>query len=621
MSFKSKHRFSALLGGVALLCAIPALSQDKPESILPPGFGEPDAPSEKPAIPDAEPKKQAGDLVPDIELRIPQDQNGTASGSVGQNALAVDAGLPTEEATDGDSEFVAPVLQDLPPSLRRSTAKVGILASGDHDMGEAAFSGVDGKFMSQVMRRIKAPIASRWASIALRRALLTRSNTPSRVNGADWVAERAWLLLRMGEADSARMLVQAVDVDQYTPKMFDVAMQASLASADPAGMCPMVEPAIARKNPQPAWLLARAMCAGLSGESAQAAALIDVARSKTKARGLDALLPEKVIGAGGNTRRAVNIQWDGVRVLTAWRFGLASATGIEIPDSLMATVGVQVLAWQARSPLLDAVQRNKAADMAAGLGVFSSSALVDHYASVFEATDVSARSGSVPMVLRTAFAGSDEAARVSAARQLWADPALSETTRYSRLLLTSRAAAMVAPSNIFSGDIDLLIASMLSSGLDIYADRWALAVGNASGEPGMRARGLLAVGGTKRLSNFGRVEIDTYQTMVGGEGGRKGSFLFASLAALGRISSADISARAERYDVPVGRQTSWTRALERAIAAKATGAVVLLCAAGLQGKDWSKVPAGNLYHVVSALTRMGFEAEARMIAAEALTRV
>ncbi len=607
-----------MLSGSILLCAIPALSQDKPESILPPGFGEPDQPAEKSESPSSAPKRPSDDLVPDIELRIPQESGRATPRVAGQSAVNAQASADDAEAED--PEFVAQLPQDLPPSLRRSTFQVGILASGDHDMGATAFSGVDGKFMSQVMRRIKAPIASRWASIALRRALLSDSITPSRVNGADWAAERAWLLLRMGEADSARMMVQAVDVDQYTPKMFDVAMQASLASADPAGLCPMVEPAIALKNPQPAWLLARAMCAGLAGESAQAAALIDVARSKTKARGVDALLPEKVIGAGGNTRRAVNIQWDGVRVLTAWRFGLASATGMKIPDTLMSTVGPQVLAWQARSPLLESANRNKSADMAASLGVFSSSALVDHYASVFEATDPSERAGTIPMILRTAFAGRDETSRVSAARQLWSNPALSATERYSRLLLTSRAAAMVAPGSTFSGDIDLLLASMLSSGLDVYADRWERAAANASGEPGMRARGLLAVGGTKRLDNFGRVEIDTYQTMVGGDDSKKGSFLFAALAGLGRISSADVSARAERYDVPVGRETSWTRALERAIAAKANGAVVVLCAAGLQGRDWSKVPPGNLYHVVSALRRIGYEAEARMIAAEALTR-
>ena len=38
-------------------------------------------------------------------------------------------------------------------------------------------------------------------------ALLAKVRAPRNVNPVDWTAERAWLLLRMGEADAARMLV------------------------------------------------------------------------------------------------------------------------------------------------------------------------------------------------------------------------------------------------------------------------------------------------------------------------------------------------------------------------------------------------------------------------------
>ena len=44
-----------------------------------------------------------------------------------------------------------------------------------------------------------------------RRLLISRTNTPKGVNGADWTAERAWLLLRMGDSVSARHLIQEVD--------------------------------------------------------------------------------------------------------------------------------------------------------------------------------------------------------------------------------------------------------------------------------------------------------------------------------------------------------------------------------------------------------------------------
>jgi hypothetical protein len=48
--------------------------------------------------------------------------------------------------------------------------------------------------------------------------------------------------------------------------------------------------------------------------------------------------------------------------------------------------------------------------------------------------------------------------------------------------------------------------------------------------------------------------------------------------------------------------------------------VVLLCALGLQGKSWQQVSPVMLYHSISALRRVGLPGEARMIAAEAITR-
>src|SRR3546814_19132242 len=54
-----------------------------------------------------------------------------------------------------------------------------------------------------------------------------------------FAAERAWLLIRMGEPVVARSLIQDVDTGNYTPKLLQVAMQAALATGDPAGLCPL----------------------------------------------------------------------------------------------------------------------------------------------------------------------------------------------------------------------------------------------------------------------------------------------------------------------------------------------------------------------------------------------
>ena len=80
-----------------------------------------------------------------------------------------------------------------------------------------AFGGAGGQYLTILMKNTHAPIISRWASILLRRALLSEVDTPANVNGADWAAERAGLLLRMGEADSARLIVQSVDTADFTP--------------------------------------------------------------------------------------------------------------------------------------------------------------------------------------------------------------------------------------------------------------------------------------------------------------------------------------------------------------------------------------------------------------------
>ena len=48
--------------------------------------------------------------------------------------------------------------------------------------------------------------------------------------------------------------------------------------------------------------------------------------------------------------------------------------------------------------------------------------------------------------------------------------------------------------------------------------------------------------------------------------------------------------------------------------------VALLAGVGMQGSGWDRMTARHLYHIVRALDRVGLNAEARMIAAEAVAR-
>ena len=153
---------------------------------------------------------------------------------------------------------------------------------------------------------------------------------------------------------------------------------------------------------------------------------------------------------------------------------------------------------------------------------------------------------------------------------------------------------------------------MLTAGLDMQAERW-----QASVAEGSLAWALLALG-TPRMS--GQVDASTVRDVPPGDDDRRIKFLVAGLAGLGRLDTDDATDLAERYGMPIGREDSWTRALERAVIDRAPGTVALLAAAGLQTREWRFVPPEHLYRIVSAMRRVGLEPEARMIAAEAVTR-
>lgn len=595
-----RTRLLLLAGGASLLAAIPAFSQQQsPESLLPPGFGGP--------LPPPEPANQTQPATPASTTPAPIVQEAPALVETGQEGL-------TEEALP---EPPKPI--EIPDFARRSTEMVGPEGPENWGLAPDAFGVANGRFLSTLMRRLDAPLPSRWASILLRRTLLSRTPAPSYVSPVDWVAERAWLLLRMGEADGARMLVQAVDVDQFTPKMFNVAVQTALAIADPAALCPLVEPGRALSD-EPVWPLADAMCAALSGDSTRASALIDDARKHSGASGIDLSLAEKVVGAGLNTRRAVTIEWDNVDRLNAWRFGLASATGLQIPDRLMDEAGPRVKAWLARAPMLPLDERLEATQTAASLGVFSNASLVQIYSLLADDTDPSEISESVGGRLREAYVGRTVDDRMTAIHSLW-NEATTPVQRHARRILTAVAAARIPPSEALAPDAPDLIASMLTAGMDRSAARWAPVVSSLKGAASDRAWALLAVATPQPSVDLDPGRIADFSGRDESLGKQRSKLLFAALAGLGRIDQRARENLAQRIGVDLGRRNRWTAMIDQAAKSRQSGTVALLTAVGMQTGGWQGVPPEHFYHMIKALHDVGLDYEARMIAAEALSRL
>jgi len=502
---------------------------------------------------------------------------------------------------------------DLPEGAHRSLDRVGPLSQERLGLAPNAFGAQSGQFLATLMRETRAPIASRWASILLRRALLSATDTPRDINGADWVAERAWLLLRMGEADSARLLVQSVDSDQFTPRLYAIAMQTYLASADPAGLCPLSAGAL-RYSKEPGWDMTRAICPALSGDQGSSSGALNQAQRRGIVRGIDYRLAEKVVGAGFNARRSVKIEWDAVDRLTAWRFGLATALNVEIPEQLYATVGQHVRAWEARAPALSAMRRLPGSETAARLGVFSSKALVSFYSQLGADGDVSDEVADRIDALRTAYAGPSGNERLQAMRLLWKDNARPD---YVGLIATARAAAALPIEPFDARDSANLVAAMLTAGYDRSAARWSQAARQVEGDGASELWALLAVGAPAAAAEISEGRVSSFVQDAGAERGR---MLIAALAGLSRLNQRDSASLAQNNGFTLVANSRWARAIGQAAARGEKATVALLAAVGMQTAEWSRLPPAHLYHIVAALHRVGLDPEARMIAAEAITR-
>jgi hypothetical protein len=611
----TKAAIGLLAGAAALAVIVPAFGQQSPQSILPPGFGAPPksqpANSEQPAAPVAGDEGDQVQELPSLSLAPPTQDEANAAAEA-QNEAANEA-----NAAEAAAEELRK--QDIPEVARRSTDHIGFLNPVITGIPQDGFGNTSGRYLNTLLARLDAPVASRWISMLLRRVLTTDIGTPGGVDPADWVAERALLLTRMGEADAARLLVQRVDPDKATPRFYDAILESAMAAADPGALCPVADAADAVVK-SATWPLARAMCAGLKNEGGAANALIDRARSLPGAASdIDLALAQRVVGAGTSARRAPEIRWSSVNGLTSWRFGLGSALGLAIPDYLLDAGGLPMQAWQARAPMVPLANRLKAERIAATLGVVSSADLVDFVSAMAESGDPYATDDTLAGHLRKAYAAQDEADRIAALRALWADPQ-NERDQYASHILTARAAARIAPSSDYATDASVLIAAMLSAGLDTQAARWSTVVRGTKGTAGDEAWALMAVGTPQLL-----VDLDDGRIAGFGEGGRgsatlRAQFLYAGLAGLGRLRPRDAEDLARRLDMPMSMSNAWTQAIDQAAARRQPATVALLAAVGMQTTDWSQVSPVFLYHIIAALRTVGFEPEARMVAAEALMR-
>ncbi|HET9811567.1 MAG TPA: hypothetical protein VFP53_07715 [Sphingomicrobium sp.] len=549
--------------------------------------------------------------APQAQSRAPAAQSQTATQTV-----------PVAETETVVEQQVAaeppPPPIEYPSYARRDAFTAGALDPVAIGLGAQPWGDASGVFLSGLMRRMSTPLASRWAHIALRDALLAAAHSPRGVNPVDWAAERAWLLLRMGEADAARMVVASVDTDRYTPKMAQVAVQSALASSDPLALCGF--PGQVRHSDPRAFPLVEAMCSALNGEPETAADQIDSARRRGSVGGIDLGLAQKIVGAAGDSARSVTIEWEPVDALTAWRYGLSTAAAMSPPDRLMDSAPARVRAWYARAPLISFEDRLQSARIATGLGVFSSQALTDFYSAVYDSTDSNDLGGTDAWQLRLAFAGRDQETRLAAMRRLWDVGDGSLQLEASRAML-GRASARLVPSPDIQSDAPNIVASMLAAGMDKEAATWADAAGRMDDQYSDRVWSMLALAAPEGAAiDLGVGRINEFIRRDQSSGRKRSALLVAGLAALGKLDAAAASRLNARYRLHIERTSPWTQMIDAAARREQAGSVLVLAGTGLQAGGFNAVPSAHLFHIVMALRNTGQDFTARMIAAEALSR-
>lgn len=604
------------LGGAAIaLGASIALAQDAPESLLPPGFDDPTpAPTSRPA--------------PTPSVRTPQSPVAPGSGPVvqplpGSNAAIPDLGgvdlenIPSMEELEGMSTDELDELlglkpkYDIPPGARRSLERVGVLAQAEGGMPGGSLARQPASLVRAALAGTKRPLVSRWGHILLRRALASRLAPPQGMNPVEFAGLRIATLNRLGEHAAARAVAQDVDTANWDRPMIAAALAAYIGTEDIVGACPAVRFHGSLRD-DATWIMLQAICNAYAGEGALAGTQLDRALRQGIAPKIDVLLAQRFAGAAGNGRRAVDIEWDEVEDLNPWRFALANALGEEIPEGLIASAGAYYQRIWASAPMLGLTTRATGADRAAREGLMSARAMVDLYSQIYADETITGEAADRAAQLRNAYIARSPQDRLTAMQAIWGGNAASD---YGRYVLTAYAAARIPADEEFAKDADALIASMLTAGLDRDAMTWRSAV-----DPGSAAWGQIVLAQPGKANAASADAIDRFIDEDQSDNYRKSRFLLAGLSALGRISDPDLAAFSERVELDLSRQTKWSRAIARAARLNNRTLVTLLAGLGMQGDSWQRMTPRHLYHIVSALNRVGLQAEARMIAAEAVAR-
>ena len=469
------------------------------------------------------------------------------------------------------------------------------------------------------MRRLAAPLPSRWLSILLRRTLVSRSTRRAASTAPISPPSARGCCCGWARRSPRARWCRASTPTTTRPSCIQVAMKAALATGDPAGLCPLAERGAGGD--------ARARLDAGAGDvrraggraGARRGALIDAGAPPRRgerhrpAAGAEGGRRRRAMAAGGDDRVGRGRSADRLAL------GLATATGVAIPDELFATAGAAGRATGMRSSPVDRAGRARLPVGRCGGGAGRAVERWRWSISTARSTRCRRRGqrgrARPRAICATAYA--DATAADAAARRCGSCGASRRRRRALCAAGADRArGGAAAVARRCGDDADRLIASMLTAGLDRTALRWARRGAGAAAMPGRCSRWPIPMRGAGRAiascrpmpAAAMRAEAANVVRRAGrARAGCRRAISSALPSALdvrdrrGRTAGPARSTAAARRG-PAGHGRA-ARAVGHADRALARRAARRCCTA-----------------IVAALRAVGLEGEARMIAAEAIAR-
>ncbi|MFN7158936.1 MAG: hypothetical protein ACK4MR_09635, partial [Erythrobacter cryptus] len=223
-----------------------ASAQQKPESLLPPGFDDP-APAPSPA-PRPAPSQSAGQPArpaPTSSAPALPSGPGLAPAAAAPDPASLPplpsltrdelARLPSiEELERMSSEELDRLLglkpkSDIPPGAQRALTRVGVLAVEEGGLPPVALLNQPQALVRAALAGTRGPLVSRWGHILVRRALASRLAAPIGMDPVEFAALRLGLLNRLGEFALARAVAQDIDTANWSGALTEEALTAYLA--------------------------------------------------------------------------------------------------------------------------------------------------------------------------------------------------------------------------------------------------------------------------------------------------------------------------------------------------------------------------------------------------------